>query len=119
MTIDPTNMPMPAATPPASPRSGKTDRGLPVVRPGGAPAAPPPPADRLALSARAEAFRRARIALGEEPAGPQTERIERLRALVARDAYSVTGIEIAEAMLRDSATASLLGVPRPRGPATR
>ena len=119
MTIDPTNMPMPAATPPASPRSGRTDRGAPVVRPGGAPAAPPPPADRLALSARAEAFRRARIALGEEPAGVPATRIERLRALVARDAYSVTGIEIAEAMLRDSATASLLGVPHPRGPATR
>ena len=113
MTIDPTNMPMPAAIPPASSRSGETARGAPVARPGGAPSAPPAQADRLALSPRAEAFRRARLALDGEATDRQAGRIERLRALVAGAAYSVTGLEIAEAMLSDSATASLLGFPHP------
>lgn len=114
MTIDPIDLSSRAAETAVSPRLTGTDRGAPVARPGGSEPAPPAPADRLALSSRAEAFRRARLALGSEPADRQAGRIERLRALVAGEAYSVSGLEIAEAMLRDGATASLLGFPPPR-----
>jgi len=99
------------------PRVGK--EAMPVGRPssGGRVKGPDPqestrvadpPGDGLALTPEAARFRQLRLRVQGLPEVGQAERLARLKALVAAGAYSVNGERIAQAMLEDEPTASLL-----------
>ncbi len=101
MNVDPKNAPGIANEPrgvTAPARSGP-------ARGAGVPAS----GDRVEISGRAEAFRRALPRLDGLPDAGRQQRITELEALVAQGSYAVTGGAIADAMLRDEATARLLG----------
>jgi flagellar biosynthesis anti-sigma factor FlgM len=64
--------------------------------------------DQVQLSSRAEEFRRVRSKLDGLPEAA-SQRVAALKSLIDRGAYVVNGEQIADAMLRDQATAGLLG----------
>jgi flagellar biosynthesis anti-sigma factor FlgM len=66
--------------------------------------------DGLVLTPEADRFRQLRARVQGLPDVGQAERLARLKALVAEGAYSVDGERIAQAMLEDEPTASLLGL---------
>lgn len=97
-------------TPPATPPSRRGE----AAGVEGRGASPPAPlrADEVAFSPRAEEFRRVRSHLDGLP-DTVSDRVAQLRALVERGVYAVDGERVAAAMLRDEATARLLGLGAP------
>lgn len=82
-----------------------------AARPQGTPGQPPaaPPTSSLQLSASGERFVSLRARL--EALDPsRTERVERLRQLVAEGRYQPDSEAVAAAMLADPATAAALGM---------
>lgn len=68
------------------------------------------PRDGLALSSDGERFRQLRARLADLPEPSRPERVEALRAAIASGTYAVDGDRIAQALLEDEPTASLLGI---------
>jgi anti-sigma28 factor (negative regulator of flagellin synthesis) len=109
MKIDPHNIPKASESRPAA--SSAAGRSRAVGSGGSSASRPAPPStDHLALSGGATEFQRLRSRLGDLALPDQEARIARLADEVARGTYAVTGEEIADAMLRDPATASFLGL---------
>jgi flagellar biosynthesis anti-sigma factor FlgM len=110
MKLDPEHLPrvgremMPAGRPSGG---GRVKGGEPRES---ARAADKPTRDDVALTPEADRFRQLRLLVQGLPEIGQTERLTRLKALVAGGAYSVNGEKIAQAMLEDEPTASLLGL---------
>lgn len=74
----------------------------------------PRPSGAIELSAEAQDFLRVRSRLDAVAPPSREQRIAELAGLVARGAYRVDGEGIADAMLRDEGTASMLGLPPAR-----
>jgi flagellar biosynthesis anti-sigma factor FlgM len=111
MKLDPEHLPRVAkdATPATGPARQAVIRGAAAQGAAKAPAASPQ--GDVALSARADRFRQLRAQLESLPEAGQADRVAQLRAQVAAGRYNVDGQTIAKALLSDSATASLLGLP--------
>lgn len=69
------------------------------------------PSGTVELSPRAQAMLKMRSQLDAAPGPGRQDRVAALRALVASGRYAVDAAGIADAMLRDEAAASMLGVP--------
>jgi hypothetical protein len=110
MKIDPKGLPVKAGHPtPVEP----SPRGRPAGTGGRAPVGAPVPSDGLTLSPRAEELRRLRPRVEQVDDPGRSRRVAQLAALVASDAYEVSGKDIAAAMLRDATVVSLLGAASP------
>jgi flagellar biosynthesis anti-sigma factor FlgM len=103
MKIDPKNTPGVAG--------GARPVTPPPARPAPSTAGGPVRQDQVDLSSRAESFRKARPQLDRLPEADRTEQVAKLRELIARGKYQVSGEKIADAVMLDEKTAELLGVP--------
>jgi len=66
--------------------------------------------DGLVLSPQADRFRQLRARLQSLPESRQTEKVAKLKALVASGQFKVDGEQVADAMLSDEATVAALGL---------
>jgi flagellar biosynthesis anti-sigma factor FlgM len=68
------------------------------------------PADRVEMSPEAQAFQRLRPRLEAAADGERTERLDRLRHLLAAGEYAVSAESLAASMLRDDDLARVVGL---------
>ncbi len=106
MNITPSNPNRPAAG--QASEAGAPSKPEPPAAP--APKGPGGPAGGVELSPGAQAFLRLRNRLDNLPANAHEDRVASLQAAVEAGTHRVSNEQIANAMLRDPATKSLLGL---------